>query len=114
MYLTVSDHFFRFLRKRTIPIKEIDSVGISSEYRKNLNFTNETLVINIDHTSKEQVSSFWLTSKNPKDSSDLIELKNILINLGVKPYIQKIFTPLFAFYIFFMIVFVLTLIKELL
>jgi len=96
------DNHFRFLSKRTIPIKEIESVGLSSDYKNNLKLTNENLIINITHKCKEQVSGFWLASKNPNDSYDLIEMKNLLLNLGVNHFIPRFFEPGMVFYMFFM------------
>lgn len=82
------DNFFRLQHRRAIPMKYIKSVGISNLDKDRLKLLRENLIIDVDYWSNENLTTYYLVGTMP----DMIEVRDLLINLGAKPFIHKKFS----------------------
>ncbi|WP_143316625.1 hypothetical protein [Clostridium sp. HBUAS56017] len=82
------DNFFRLQHRRIIPIKYIQSVGISKLDKNRLKLSRDNLIIDIDYWSNENVTTYYLIGT----MLDMIEVRNLLMNLGARPFIHKRFS----------------------
>jgi hypothetical protein len=82
------DNFYRLQYRRIIPIKYINSVGISNKTKDRLKLSRDNLIIDIDYWSNENVTTYYLINT----MSDMIEVQDLLINLGAKPFRHKRFS----------------------
>lgn len=111
------DNYFRLIIKRELPISDINSVGLTYKDCDGLKLSNENLIIKINSKKYPDFFGYYLLDKNPKDSSKLEKIKDLLISLGVKNYKQKKISgaaiSYILFYIVFIVLFVSVIIKSL-
>lgn len=101
------DDYFRVINKNIIKINEIKSVQLSNKDFDNLKLDNTNLILEIDPDTSHCFSSYFFVDENPKDTSALKEIKDILLNLGISEYKPKKFSLPIVIYIILVIIIVL-------
>lgn len=82
------DNFFRLQYRRIIPMKYIKSVGISNLDKDRLKLSRDNLIIDVDYRSNENLTTYYLVGP----MSDMIEVRDLLINLGATPFVHNRFS----------------------
>ncbi|MDS0525548.1 hypothetical protein NNC19_07655 [Clostridium sp. SHJSY1] len=82
------DNFYRLQHRRIIPMKYIKAAGISRMDKDRLKLSSDNLIIDIDYRSNENLSTYYLVGK----MDDMVEVKDLLITLGAKPFNHKRFS----------------------